>query len=206
MLLRDLTRSVAQVHGGWTFHSDAFIGLQNMFRGVAWVKIEPPGDSEAERRVRRRRRNLLVRDQSPCPPRVRNGDSVMARVEGGWAPSLGKAGWIGIYSGKVNDPKNLDVDSEKEYYLAVVAGLDAVTYDDLDREINAYSGGEFTSASVFSPTGTFDIYRELAVENRRRLLALAVNAMQLKLMEGSLETHDSTYQFEQVRRKFGDRI
>lgn len=195
------TGYVATVRADSIFQSDAFVGLHNLFRGVAWVKVQMDTDllSDVDRKVMRRRLNLLVRDKSPHPPRRCDGH-ILAKVNGGWAPSLGKCGWLGLYCGRTHDPRGDEVGfASKDYYLAVVAGLDEETYGDLDREMNACSGKSATVGSMFEPGGILEPYRQLAAENRRRLLALAVNAMQLRLLDAAVEEHETFYEYLQMQ-------
>ena len=48
---------------------------------MAWVKVHMPSDviSDADRYNKRRRLNIYVRDESPCPPRRCDGE-VQAKV------------------------------------------------------------------------------------------------------------------------------
>jgi len=151
----------------------------------------------------RRALNLFIRDVSPIPPLWLSDKAPNSTEDSGWVASLGPGGWIGLYRGRKQDPHNLVAVAEVEYYLVVCAGLDEKTYDDMERRMMALSnkgqGGDsgMTMQAMFSPSGYLSPWRNLAAENRRRLLAMAVRALELELHpDEEIEPHADSFQCE----------
>ena len=176
-----------------TFRPDAFIGKQELFRSFACVQVqlERPLTDEA-RRLAERRLNLFVRDRSPLPLRVGKG-----KPRAAWVPSLGKAGWGGLFKGTrhIAEHSKTPISAKKPYYLCVVAGLDKVTYDDMDLLMHQKSGA-CTYWDMFAPdTGSLDVFRRAAVENRARLLALMAKCFGVTPVDCNVVTRgDETYE------------
>jgi len=187
--LRAPTGYVATLHRDLGFVSDAFKADLEMFKGLAYVRVEkPPARSDAEMQVLFRRLNLFVSDVSPDPPRVGRPNAILASPAGGWVPSLGTNGFLGLYQGHVFGEQARAAPKEKLYYLIVNAGLDRVTCGDLDAVLDKLSrttmpGGApvepYSVGDVFAPGGEVQVFRDLAVENRNRLLALGIEYLKL---------------------------
>jgi hypothetical protein len=208
---------VASVNGGVRCHYDAFVGAQ-LFRGIARVRVRSfdiNNQSDEARALRRRGLNLRIRDRSPIPPRVRPGHPP-AQPEGGWVCALGQAGWVGLYSRDASGRALSLTEDSTEYWVIVVAGLCDETTDDLEEDLQQQTLAGATLRELFvSGDGracAMQIYRDLAQQNRARLLAEAVEAMGLELHDPSqLKLCAHPYQYtrqlhegaEEAREWFG---
>jgi hypothetical protein len=157
----------ATVYRDATVRPDVFRGLHRLFRGVALVQIDTlDGElNEAARTAFRAYVNLFLRDVSPHPPKLTD------TPDGGWVCELGRAGWVGLFSGRVVRP-NHTRERTASHYMVCVAGLPEKTYLDLDAFLVAQKG---TWGEVFGPK--MDPIRALAAENRNRILAAAVTGL-----------------------------
>jgi hypothetical protein len=87
---------VASFHNNTQFHFDAFVGGNDMFKGMARVQVTFPKNvyiTDEYKKDMVRRLNLVIRDVSPDPPRLRSSSkSTLDTIHTAWVPSLGKAG------------------------------------------------------------------------------------------------------------------
>lgn len=194
---------VASVHPDQPFNAWAFEGFNTLFRGVSYVEVAMPYDDdaaipEAKLMEMRRNLNLLIRDASTNPALLRSGPH-RATVDSGWMPSLGQASWIGLYKGEVQSQKNAKSKVIVKTYLVVVAGLDPETYHDLELDMYRCSNStSHTMSSMFGERGVLDEYRRISVQIRSRLMALAVQALKVKLVDATIEQHPTAYQYTQA--------
>lgn len=109
--------------------------------------------------------NALVPDKSPLPPSLK---AKMA-VTDAWYPSLGRQGWIAI--GESVDWSTL----KTRYAIYLVSSLDESTYDEMERVMYGFKEQGLTVQQAFVH---LKWYREVAEENRKRILYLLVTHLE----------------------------
>lgn len=137
---------------------------RHLFRGLASVQLAFPPETRLEEGDLRAFLDALdgkVRDRAPRAPLLFHAEH---GGRGDWEASLGSFAWMGVYES--GDGEAL--------HLAVVSGLDEQTWEELAERVRRDSGKVSLREAWKAYLG---VYRDLAKENRARLLRLCLEAL-----------------------------
>jgi hypothetical protein len=154
------TLNVPPVGYGATCHYETRFRPQifhNLFFGFAMIKLNY-GQFYIDEVKWKKMINFLIYDNSPLPP-------TKDTIYGEWIPSLGMNGWIGI-------GHTFDATSNYTVTVYCVAGLDAECYEQMELELREAYRNQKNFGEIL---GILQPYREIAIENRRRLLYYVSN-------------------------------
>ena len=165
------TGYAARMHEDTTFRWDMID--RYLFRGIAMARIRRRvAFTPEEKQHALVRWNQVIRDATTHP-------FTKEHVHAMWTESLGSFGWIGMYESTVQRGSG-SVSStpfprkQVTYVLFALSGMDPVVYDEMyDFCVKELHG----RVSVKEAMEQLAVYKEYTIQNRRRLLATALDVL-----------------------------